>query len=559
MALGLLRQRCWLIVVLLSTLMVVPSVSLAGPKVRVDAKDARQATQVGEDFERTRRWIDAIEHYEASLKKWPDDRELSYGLRRSKIHFGIERRYSDNSFRKSMLTLSRPDALSLFDDVINKIKSSFVDPLSSTSFVAHGTESLYLALASERFLDHHLPDRNSRQTTRDGIARLRETLRKNYWNKSLNSGFAAHQTVSEVAAMAEQTTGLSGTAVVMEYLFGGCNALDDYSNCLTPDRLSDLYDNIDGEFVGLGIEMKAEAGRGLYLVNVLPESPAAEAGLHVGDYIVAIDNIDCRNMSTDEAAGKLKGTPNSRVRLELSGLSAADRRTVNVTRRAVQVKSIPVVKMVDESRGIGYIQMTGFQKSTPAELDDALARLNRQSMRLLIWDVRGNPGGLLTAAVEVLDRFIDNGVLVSTKGRTTDQNWAYSAHRPNSSNVPIVLLTDENSASASEIVAGAIRDHQRGTIVGRKTYGKWSVQSIFPVQRNVGLRLTTAKFYSPAGKTLGKIGVKPDVEVELPEHVVLHRGPMANSLDEDPDIRKALDVARDQLDGRKLFSNRATD
>ena len=261
----------------------------------------------------------------------------------------------------------------------------------------------------------------------------------------------------------------------------------------------------------------------------------------------------------DEAAGKLKGTPNSQVRLELSGLSAADHRTINVTRRAVQVKSIPVVKIVDASRGIGYIQMTGFQKSSPAELDDALARLNRQGMRLLIWDLRGNPGGLLTAAVEVLDRFIDNGVLVSTKGRTADQNWSYSAHRPNSSNVPIVLLTDENSASASEIVAGAIRDHQRGTIVGRKTYGKWSVQSIFPVQRNVGLRLTTAKFYSPAGKTLGKIGVKPDVEVDLPDHVVLHRGPMANSLEDDPDIRKALDVARDQLDGRKLFSNRATD
>ena len=133
MAFGLFRRRCWQIVVLLGTLLAVTSVSLAAPKVRVDVKDARQATQVGEDFERTRRWIDAIEHYEASLKKWPDDRELSYGLRRSKIHFGIERRYSDNSFRKSMLTLSRHDALSLFDDVINKIKSSFVDPLSSTS------------------------------------------------------------------------------------------------------------------------------------------------------------------------------------------------------------------------------------------------------------------------------------------------------------------------------------------------------------------------------------------------------------------------------------------
>ena len=554
MALGRFRQRVWLVLCLACALCVAWSDVVAAPKLQAKVTDARQALQAGEDLERTRRWIDAIEHYEASIKKWPDDRELSYGLRRSKIHFGIERRYSDSSFRTNMLTLSRQESLSLFDDVINKIKSHFVDPLSSTSFVAHGTESLYIALANEKFLDHHLPGRRTSQ--QNNIAKFRETLRTQYWNKPLNSGSAAHQVVSEVAGVAEAQLGLNSTVVVMEYVFGGCHALDDYSNCLTPDRLSDLYDNIDGEFVGLGIEMKAEAGRGMSLVNVLSESPAAEAGLLAGDYIVGIDGHDCRNMSTDEAAGRLKGLPGSKVRLEITGLTAADRRTVNVARRAVHVKSIPIVKMLDEPRGIGYIQMTGFQKGSPAELDEALQKLNRQGMKVLIWDLRGNPGGLLTAAVEVLDRFIDNGVLVSTKGRTTDQNFSYSAHRQQKWNIPLVLLTDENSASASEIVAGAVRDHQRGTIVGRKTYGKWSVQSIFPIQRSVGLRLTTAKFYSPNGKTLGKIGVKPDVEVELPDHVVLHRGPMANSLEDDPDVRKALDVARDQAAGRPLFSNR---
>lgn len=554
MALGLFRQRVWLAVWLAFVLVVARSESFAASKLPAHVTDARQALQAGEDFERTRRWVDAIEHYEASLKKWPDDRELSYGLRRSKIHFGIERRYADSSFRTNLLTLPRRDALGLFDEVINKIKSHFVDPLSSTSFVAHGTESLYLALANEKFLEHHLPGR--RASVQGHIARFRETLRTQYWNKPLNGVLAAHQTVAEVADLAEAQIGLTGTAVVMEYVFGGCHALDDYSNCLTPDRLSDLYDNIDGEFVGLGIEMKAESGRGLFLDKVLADSPAAEAGLMAGDYIVAIDGVDCRNMSTDEAAARLKGAPGSRVRLEIAGLTAADRRNVTVTRRAVQVKSIPVARIIDESRGIGYVQMTGFQKSSPAELDEALAKLNRQGMRVLIWDLRGNPGGLLTAAVEVLDRFIDQGVLVSTRGRTVEQNQMYSAYRKQKWHVPLVLLTDENSASASEIVAGAVKDHQRGVIVGRKTYGKWSVQSIFPIQRSVGLRLTTAKFYSPAGKTLGKIGVKPDVEVALPDHIALHRGPMANSLEDDPDIRKALEVAREQLNGRSLFSNR---
>ena len=554
MAFGLFRQRLCLVLLLACALFATSSQALAAPKLKSGITDARQALQAGEEFERSRRWIDAIEHYEASSKKWPEDRDLSYGLRRSKIHFGVERRYSDSSFRTNLLKLSQSDSLHLFDEVINKIKSNFVDPLNSGTFVAHGTESLYIALANEKFLDHHLSNR--RPATRESIAQFRKMLFDRYWNKRLEGNYAAHQTVAEVAGMAETQLGLSGTAVVLEYVFGGCHALDDYSNCLTPDRLSDLYDNIDGEFVGLGIEMKAENGRGLNLVNVLADSPAAEAGLLAGDYIVGIDGHECRNMSTDEAAGRLKGTPGSQVRLDITGLTAADRRSVNVTRRAVHVKSIPIAKIVDESRGVGYIQMTGFQKGSPAELDEALQKLNRQGMRVLIWDLRGNPGGLLTAAVEVLDRFIDTGVLVSTKGRTSDQNFSYSAHRQQKWNVPLVLLTDENSASASEIVAGAVRDHQRGVIVGRKTYGKWSVQSIFPIQRGTGLRLTTAKFYSPAGKTLGKVGVKPDVEVELPDHVVLHRGPMANSLEDDPDIRKALDVAREQLDGRRIGSNR---
>ncbi|MBC7817284.1 MAG: S41 family peptidase, partial [Planctomycetaceae bacterium] len=149
MALGLFRHRLWLVLLLTCALLATSSQALAAPKLKSDITDARQALQAGEEFERTRRWIDAIEHYEASSKKWPGDRELSYGLRRSKIHFGVERRYSDSSFRKNLLNLSRQDALHLFDEVINKIKSHFVDPLNSGTFVAHGTESLYIALAND--------------------------------------------------------------------------------------------------------------------------------------------------------------------------------------------------------------------------------------------------------------------------------------------------------------------------------------------------------------------------------------------------------------------------
>lgn len=509
-------------------------------------EDARQAVQSGVQLERSRKWLDAIEHYEKTIKSWPDNRELEYGLRRSKIHFGIERRYSDNSFSKSLLALSRAEAMALFDEILAKIQAQYVDPVSATSFVAHGTESLYLALADERFLQANVAPRG-----RPNAAALRRTLREDFWNKPVTQRDGARAVVTRICDLAETQAGLAAAPVVMEYIFGGCNALDDYSSYLTPSRLNDLHANIEGQFVGLGIEMKSEIGSGLLLVNVLPDSPAAEGGLLAGEHIVSIDGSDCRQMTTDEAAGLLQGLEGTQVTLEVQRSSTGSARRVRATRRAVTVKSIPIVRIIDQENGVGYIQLTSFQKSSVQELDAALEQLRRQGMRSLVWDVRGNPGGLLTAAVEVLDRFIAEGVLVSTRGRTADQNWTYSAHRPRTWNLPLVLLTDGESASASEIVAGAIRDHERGTIVGRKTYGKWSVQSIFPVRGNAGLRLTTAKFYSPLGHTLGKVGVRPHVEVAEPDkRRAFFRAPTDIDLDGDGDIQRALDVLRKQTASR---------
>jgi carboxyl-terminal processing protease len=203
---------------------------------------------------------------------------------------------------------------------------------------------------------------------------------------------------------------------------------------------------------------------------------------------------------------------------------------------------VPVAKIIDAQRGVAYIQQTGFQESTVYEMQMALQQLDRQGMKSLIWDLRGNPGGLLKQAADVLDLFIDSGVLVTTQGRTSDQNQQFTAHSPGTWTVPIVLLIDENSASASEIVAGAIRDHGRGTIVGRKSYGKWSVQSIYPVRAGTGLRLTTAKFLSPNGHWLAKIGVKPDVQVDWPENDDFIRPLGDVNVERDLDVAKALDV-----------------
>jgi carboxyl-terminal processing protease len=500
--------------------------------------------QEGLDLRNSRRWVEAIELYEKSLKSWPENEQLKQGLRQSKIHFSIERRYADKSFVNAMLPMSRVEAMVYLDDVLEKVRHYYVDTVSGTNFIAHGTESLYFGLNNEKFLQRNLP-----YGDRDKIAQVRTTLREKYWNKPAVGVDGARRIVVELCDLTQRELNLPPSAVVMEFVFGGCNSLDDYSSYLTPGKLGDLYNNIDGEFVGIGIEMKAESGKGLLLVNVLPESPAWEGGAQIGDFIVAIDGRDCRKLTTEEAATMLQGQPNSRVRLQLADPNTNEERPATLIRRAVKVKSIPVVKIIDRANHIGYIRMTGFQKNTAEELDAAMSKLRREGMQALIWDVRGNPGGLLNAAVEVLDRFIGNGVLVSTRGRVQDQNTIYKAHVDATDwSGPLVLLVDGDSASASEIVAGAVHDLHRGTIVGRKTYGKWSVQSILPGHADSGFRLTTAKFYSPNGGTYSKIGIQPDVQVaEESENKSTPRNRRNGKTEDDRDIEAGIETLRKQL------------
>jgi len=508
-------------------------------KVEIDS-----AIRKGVELERSAEWIDAIQLYEKASKNWPETREFQYGLRRAKVNFSIDRRYADRSFEEKLLQKPYLELLGYFDDVLRLVHNQYVDRISFTSFVAHGTECFYLALSNRKFNRKHLAN-----VDKNRISQIRMLLRDVYWNKPVRNSADARRQVEAIAEKASSILGISKSAVVLEYLFGGCHALDDYSNFLTPNRLTDLYGNIDGGFVGLGIEMKAEKGKGLFLANILPNSPAIEGGLRRGDYIEAIDGVDCRNMTTDEASKYLRGPVLSYVKLTFTHPAIGQTRTRMFVRREVTVQSIPEAKILDRRFGIGYIQMTGFQKTSAAELDQALAKLQRQGMRAVIWDLRSNPGGLLTSAVEVLDRFVEKGILVSTKGRNRDQNWTYSARQLGTTKIPLVLLVDGDSASASEIVAGAIRDLHRGTIVGRKTFGKWSVQTILPVRGKTGLKLTTAKFYSPKGFNLSKIGVKPDIVVKRDKKDLstFYRAGGDMDWSKDADIAKALETLRKKI------------
>ncbi len=229
-------------------------------------------------------------------------------------------------------------------------------------------------------------------------------------------------------------------------------------------------------------------------------------------------------------------------------------REVVVRRRRVEVPSIDQASILDPQYGVAYLRLVCFQKGTCRDLDAALWRLHRAGMRTLIVDVRNNPGGVLTSAVDAADRFIDQGIIVSTRGRSAQEDYTYSAHSEGTWRVPLVVLIDQNSASAAEIFAGAIRDHRRGTVVGTRSFGKGSVQGIFPLDvAEAGLRLTTAKFYSPNGKPFSQVGVEPDVVVRVAAKPLSGNLPADNG---DVVLETACRIARQQsqsLQARNSF------
>ena len=273
-------------------------------------RDPESAVMAGTRMEQERHWNDAIDHYKAALKKWPDNANLTYGLRRSQFQFSIERRYDDVSFRESLKSLPLENGLQLFTSVHQMIQSHYIDPLDTTSIVAHGTESLWLALGNEKFLDNNLFGADQ-----DRLKSLRKELRNRYWNKSVRGQYEASNLIREICQLSMDRVGLDPGPICMEYVFGACNCLDDYSQVLTPGRQRDFRSNIGGRFVGVGIVMEADLGKGMKLRQVLPESPASDGGLKSGDLLVAIDKHDCRVMTTDEAANYVTGQPGSEVTL----------------------------------------------------------------------------------------------------------------------------------------------------------------------------------------------------------------------------------------------------
>lgn len=498
----------------------------------------------GQTLESQRNWDAALSHYEQARKRFPDEPQIEQRFRLTRLHFDLGRRYADASFRQSLVDLSYHDCLELYGEVAAKIQTHYVDEPDWRRLADRGTTALEVALTDDVYLDRYLsrvPD--------EQINRFRTELRDAMSQRLVRSRHEAKDAVNYAAWLAQRRLGLPPAAVILEYVCGAANMLDDYTSFLSKGEYDELQSQIRGNFVGMGIELKPH-DQGLLILRVIPGSPAQRSGVRDGDVIVAVEGRSAKDLGSDAAADMLQGPEGSTVRVTLE--SQGQRRTLAVRREKVEVPSVDEVKMLDAASGIAYLRLSSFQETTTRELNAALWKLHKAGMKSLIIDLRGNPGGLLDESVRVADKFIDQGVVVTTKGRHILEDRVERAEQQGTWYVPLVVLIDGDSASASEIFAGAIRDHERGTIVGTRSYGKGSVQGIFSLTTGgMGIRLTTAKFYSPEGKPYSKVGVSPDVEVTIAARVG-EDGTVSEPGGRDPFISAALQVARDNIARRPL-------
>ena len=308
---------------------------------------------------------------------------------------------------------------------------------------------------------------------------------------------------------------------LLQYAIDGMlSNLDPHSDYLLPEDFSELQEHTTGKFGGLGIEVGIEEGL-IKVVTPIDDTPAEKAGIKAGDFIVSLDGKPVREMSLTDVIDQMRGEPGTDIELSIRRKGEKELLEFVLTRAEIKVAS---VRGKDIGDGIGYLRITQFQDKSGPELISEITKLqekakeNNEQLNGLVLDLRNNPGGVLGAAVEVSDAFLNSGLIVYTEGRISDSDFRYSATETTvAEDIPLIVLINGGSASASEIVAGALQDHKRAVIVGTQSFGKGSVQSVLPIGGNKAIKLTTARYFTPSGRSIQAQGIHPDVYVEQSE------------------------------------------
>ena len=295
---------------------------------------------------------------------------------------------------------------------------------------------------------------------------------------------------------------------------GVLQSLDPYSAYMSPELFKEMQTDTSGKFGGLGIEIGMEAGV-VKVISPIDDTPAAKAGIKSGDYIVQIGKEQVQGKSLMEAVKLMRGPVGTSIDLTIRRKAVKKPLEFSITRKVIEVQSVNS-KVISEEKNLGYIRLKSFNENSDKQILAAIKKFEKnKKIKGYVLDLRNNPGGLLTQAISITDFFLDDGEIVSTKGRNISETRKFFARRGDETKgKPLVVLINNGSASASEIFAGALKDHKRAIILGESSYGKGSVQSIIPLRNGGGMRLTISKYYLPSGKSISDVGVTPDIFVE---------------------------------------------
>ncbi len=293
---------------------------------------------------------------------------------------------------------------------------------------------------------------------------------------------------------------------------GLLQSLDPYSAYMSPEIFNEMQTETSGEFGGLGIEVSMESGV-VKVISPIDDTPASRAGIKAGDYIVKINDVQVQGKSLSEAVDLMRGPVGSGIELTIRRRGERKALIFNIVREIIQIQS---VKTDILEKNIGYLRLTSFNENSGKQIEREIKKLEKnKDVKSYILDLRNNPGGLLSQAIKISDFFLDNGEIVSTKSRKPSENRKWFAKKGDLTNGKVlIVLINYGSASASEIVAGALKDHKRAILLGENSYGKGSVQSIIPLKNDGAIRLTVAKYYLPSGKSISEVGVSPDIEID---------------------------------------------
>lgn len=506
------------------------SIAKALPGARHDptaphaAKDADRTPEEmlaeGKKLQAERQWGKALHNYQMVRLTSVADDELEARIKQCYARLVLDLRHKNDEYVKSVKGMSLAQGLRVLKPLLGRMEKYYVTKPVAASVMAASAEQIVMLTESESAQKRYPVLRDT--GTRERLAAAARALEAEPF--PADEGFPVSRMVQAVQARLLEGHGvdLPPGVILSEVIFGVMGSLDKYSLYLPPDSLKELEIQTTGRFCGIGAEVSVR-GQLLTIVTPLCNSPAAKSGLMPGDRVVLIDGEwGPPELTLEQAVKRLRGR--WKVPVDLVVVTEGETFPVNrrVVRNFIPVASVRESMVLPGGHPFGYVRLVSFRQQTAKDLTRAVADLERQGIQGLVLDLRGNPGGLLTAAVKVSDLFIPKGLIVSTRGRIPQSTREYSAHgSATHASYPVAVLLDGRSASASEIVAGAIRDHKRGPLIGTKTVGKGSVQAMFRFKDEgsrrtlAGANLTIARYYPPCGQSFDGKGIVPDIVVDL--------------------------------------------